>query len=138
LALQEAGGGVSTSDDGNLAGAVVRLKQGNASVPSVTAATSGAYTITDVATGTYTIEVTLDGYDAGTIPLFTVSDANVTGKNLTLAKSAGTTLPADVTGLKGIAGEGQVTLSWTDPEYRGPHQRDGLYLYRKKRGPCGE
>jgi hypothetical protein len=69
-------------------GAAVQLKQGAINVGSaVLTDSSGAYTISGVSTGTYTIEVSLSGYTTGTIASFTVS-GNVSGKNLTLRKYA--------------------------------------------------
>jgi formylglycine-generating enzyme required for sulfatase activity len=47
----------------------------------------GVYTIPNVPAGSgYTIEVSLSGYTTGTIPSFSVTTANVTGKDLTLVK----------------------------------------------------
>jgi hypothetical protein len=53
---------------------------------AVTVNSGGTYTISGVVAGTYTIEVSLAGYSSGTIQPFTVSSADVTGKNLTLTK----------------------------------------------------
>jgi hypothetical protein len=81
-------GTITTSDNASAAGAQVRLRQGGEDVAGKTAAAdgSGAYAISDVAPGTYTIEVSLAGYDTGTIEAFTVA-ATVHGKNLTLTKT---------------------------------------------------
>jgi formylglycine-generating enzyme required for sulfatase activity len=80
-------GTISTDVPGGAAnGASVQLKQGAANVGSaVSTDGTGAYTIPNVPAGTYTIEVSLTGYTTGTISSFSVA-ANVTGKNLTLAK----------------------------------------------------
>jgi formylglycine-generating enzyme required for sulfatase activity len=63
------------------------LKQGGANAGSaVSTGTDGTYTILNVPAGTgYTIEVSLAGYDTGTISSFDVT-GNVTGKDLTLVK----------------------------------------------------
>lgn len=69
--------------------ATLQLKDSkNANVgTAVTASADGTYTIKDVLPGDgYTIAVTCNGYSAGTIPSFSVSRNNVTGKNLVLAK----------------------------------------------------
>jgi predicted phage tail protein len=109
-------GTITTSDGASAAGASVSLKQDGTPIGSaVSAGTNGAYTITAIPAGTYTIEVSLSGYDTGTIPAFTVSNANVTGKDLVLQKTADTSPPAKVSGLSGTAGNGTVTLTWTDP-----------------------
>jgi hypothetical protein len=53
---------------------------------AVTTGADGAYTIPGVPAGSgYTIEVSLDGYETGTISSFDET-GNVTGKNLTLVK----------------------------------------------------
>jgi hypothetical protein len=81
-------GTVSVNDSGSPAGAQVQLRQDGSPVGSVASADSnGAYTISGAAAGTYTIEVSLDGYTTGTIDPFTVS-GNVSGKNIQLAKTS--------------------------------------------------
>jgi endoglucanase len=71
-----------------LPGATVTLKQGIATVGTPETTTEdGTYTISDVANGTYTIEVSKDGFGTGTITSFTVAGKNVTGKNLMLIKA---------------------------------------------------
>jgi uncharacterized repeat protein (TIGR02543 family) len=81
--------GTITTDNpsGGLAnGASVQLKQGGGTVGGpVTTGSDGAYTITDVPAGDYTIEVSLAGYTTGTISSVTVA-GDVTGKNLTLVR----------------------------------------------------
>jgi hypothetical protein len=109
-------GTITTSDEAGAAGAVVQLEQNGTAIGSpVTTGTNGTYTISGVPAGEYTIAVSLSGYESGTIPAFTVS-ADVTGKDLVLQKIiVDTTPPARVTVLTGTPGDGQVTLSWTDP-----------------------
>jgi hypothetical protein len=116
-ALYTVSGTITTSDDASAAGASVQLKaDGTASGSPVTAGTNGTYTISGVPDGTYTIDVSLSGYNTGTITGVTVSGANVTGKNLVLQKTdLNDPPPANVTGLVATAGNGQVTLTWTDP-----------------------
>ncbi len=81
-----------------IAGATVQLKSGGSnSGSSVTTDTNGDYTISDVANGTYTIDVSKTGYDNGTIASFSVTSANVTGKNLMLTKSAAPTYTVTLT-----------------------------------------
>jgi uncharacterized repeat protein (TIGR02543 family) len=53
----------------------------------VTADSDGAYIIPSVQAGTYTITVTLEGFDPGAISTVTVTNANVSGKNLTLVQT---------------------------------------------------
>jgi hypothetical protein len=82
-------GTISLSDSGNLAGAWVQLKKNDTTAGSpVAVGSDGVYTITGVSSGTYTIDVFLAGYVTGSIYSFQVSNANVTGKNLTLIKEA--------------------------------------------------
>jgi chitodextrinase len=80
----------------------------------VSAAANGAYTITGVPDGTYTIEVSLSGYITGTITGVTVSGANVSDKDLVLQRPDGTP-PGKVTGIAATEGDGQVVLTWKDP-----------------------
>jgi hypothetical protein len=78
-------GTITKSNGGGAAGAAVQLKQGGSDIGSpVTVGANGAYAITGVSAGTYTIEVSLSGYANGTINV-TVSNANLSGKDLTLA-----------------------------------------------------
>jgi len=81
--------GTVTADDpdGALAGASVQLKQNGTQKGSATTDAEGKYTISNVANGTYTIEVTKDGYETGTIANVVVNGANVTGKNLQLTQN---------------------------------------------------
>lgn len=58
--------------------------------------TNGAYTISNVSAGTYSIEVGSPGYNSGTISSFTVS-ASVTGKDLTLTSIVIFTPVTDIT-----------------------------------------
>jgi hypothetical protein len=80
--------GAVTLDDpaGPAEGASVQLKQSGVNVgePVLTDA-SGAYTITGILTGVYTLEVTLAGYTPGEVPAFSVN-SNVSGKDLALVK----------------------------------------------------
>jgi hypothetical protein len=78
-------GTISVSGGGSPQGATVQLKKdgGNAGNP-VYAESGGAYTISGVTAGTYTIAVSLEGYGPGTIGPITVTNANVTSKDLAL------------------------------------------------------
>jgi hypothetical protein len=90
-AVYSISGTIITGDlGGGASGALVRLRQGNSNVGSaVSTGTDGTYTISGVPGGTgYSIEVSLSGYVTGIIPSFNVT-ANVTGKNLTLARITG-------------------------------------------------
>ncbi|GHV32438.1 hypothetical protein AGMMS4952_22800 [Spirochaetia bacterium] len=81
-------GGTISVDTGtpDLTTVSVQLKKGAANIgTAVHPATGGAYTITSVPADTgYTIEVSLTGYITGTIGSFSVTAANVTGKDLQL------------------------------------------------------
>ncbi len=69
--------------------ASLQLKNSSGNVGDVvTAAADGSYSITDVPAGSYTIAVSCAGYDNGTITEVTVSNAAITGANLTLTKSS--------------------------------------------------
>ena len=82
---------------GGLIGATVQLKSGAANYLSpVTTGTDGTYTITGVAAGTYTIEVTKPGYSTGTIASFNVTNADITGRDGTLTWQVTAT---DLTGI---------------------------------------
>jgi hypothetical protein len=70
---------------GSVTDVSVQLRQGGTPVGNAVApVSSGAYAISNVVNGTYTIEASLDGYDSGQITAVTVSGGNVTGQNLTL------------------------------------------------------
>jgi protocatechuate 3,4-dioxygenase beta subunit len=78
-----------SASGGSPAGAKVQLRQGGTAVGSaVTVDGSGAYAISNVAPGTYTIEATHTGYNPGTISNVTVSATNITNQNITLTKAA--------------------------------------------------
>jgi hypothetical protein len=83
-------GRILTSDSlSDVSAAVIQLKQdGSVAGPSVNPEANGNYSITSVPAGTYTIEVSLNGYTTGTISAFSVA-GNLTGQNLTLAKYTG-------------------------------------------------
>jgi len=70
-----------------LAGASVTLKYGDAVKGRTTTTASGYYAINDVTDGTYTIEVSKDGYVTETISLVVVLGADVSGKDLELTKN---------------------------------------------------
>jgi hypothetical protein len=105
-------GTISTDDSGSAEGAKVQLKgSGGSNVGSaVTADSDGAYTISNVPAGTYTIEVTHTGYTTGTIVGVTVNTSNVTGKNLTLVKQK----TLKITGITGMTGTVFVVLTDTE------------------------
>jgi len=91
-------GTIKGSDTGSgISGAVVQLKSGSSNVGSpVFTDTNGAYTISDVSAGTYSIEVSSLHYNNGTISSFTVSES-VTGKELTLTSIVIFTPVTDIT-----------------------------------------
>lgn len=78
--------GTVTGVNGSLEGATVQLKNssgGNVG-SAVTTDNSGGYTISGVAPGDYTIQISKAEYTTGTISSFEVSSADVTGKDITL------------------------------------------------------
>lgn len=82
--------GIITGSDTNsgISGASVQLKSGSSNMGStILTASNGAYTISGVPAGTYSIEVSASSYDRGTVSSFEVSNTNITGKNLTLTKT---------------------------------------------------
>jgi hypothetical protein len=89
-ATSSVSGTISVSDSaGSPKGAVVSLKNsGGTTVGQVTVDDSGAYTFTGVADGDYTVEAALEGYTTGVTSSFTVYQANIYGKDLTLTKAA--------------------------------------------------
>ena len=81
-------GTITASDTTSGIAATLQLKDkdGNKVGDPVQANTSGVYTIEDVMKGTgYTIDVTMDGYEKGTISAFDVTNANVADKDLVLS-----------------------------------------------------
>lgn len=87
-------GTIKGSDTNAGIAATLQLKDTDGAVGApVTAAADGTYTISDVqpnSLGTsYTIDVSMDGYTAGTIDASSVAYTNITGKDLTLTKAAG-------------------------------------------------
>jgi hypothetical protein len=109
-------GTVSKSDGGGASGASVQLrKDGSAVGSAVTANGSGEYAISGVRPGTYAIEGSLADYISGSTGSFTISNGNVTGKNLTLQKGApapitGKTLQAALDEIKGKAAQGEYVI----------------------------
>ncbi len=88
----------SDTNGAGISGASVQLKSGGSNMGSaVNTDINGEYTILDVANGTYTIDVSKTGYDSGTIASFSISNANVTDKDLTLIKAADPTYPVTLT-----------------------------------------
>jgi hypothetical protein len=74
-----------TNSSGDGIAATLQLKNGTNNVGSaVMAEESGEYSITGVSAGTYTIEVSHADYVTDIIDSFTVSNANITSKDLTL------------------------------------------------------
>jgi hypothetical protein len=78
----------SYNPSGVLAGATVTLKEGAVTKGTAATAANGTYTISNVPDGTYTIEVSKNGYNTGTITNIAVTGANVTGKNLQLTNNS--------------------------------------------------
>ncbi len=81
---------------------------------STTTSSTGAYTLSGVANGTYTLTPSLSGYTFSPVNRsVTVSSANVTAQNFTGTAAVDTTAPSTVTGLTATAsGSSQVNLSW--------------------------
>jgi hypothetical protein len=105
-------GVIVTSDGGSVAGAQAQLKRNGTAIGSpASAGADGSYIITGVAAGTYTIEASLAGYDTGAIAAFAVS-ADVGGKNLTLQKTAGQPLIANIVLELGASEAGQGKVSF--------------------------
>ncbi|GAP71819.1 carbohydrate-binding domain-containing protein [Candidatus Symbiothrix dinenymphae] len=83
-------GTVTISDGGAAAGTTLQLQTAADNVlvgQSVTTDANGAYTLSDVPAGTYTLIATLDGYDAGVVTDITVNNANLTSQNIVLQAS---------------------------------------------------
>ncbi|WRS27878.1 S-layer homology domain-containing protein [Oscillospiraceae bacterium MB08-C2-2] len=81
-------GTVKGSDTSAGIPAALQLKNSSGNVGGVvTAATDGRYIITGVSAGSYTIAVSYTGYDSGAITGVTVTNTNITNKNLTLTKT---------------------------------------------------
>jgi hypothetical protein len=82
-------GTITDSDTfSGIPGAMVQLKSdSNNTVSTISTDSMGAYTITNVPPGTYSIEISADGYDSGTIDSVNVSSSNVIGKDLILTKT---------------------------------------------------
>jgi uncharacterized repeat protein (TIGR02543 family) len=91
----------ANSPAGPLAGASAQLKQGAATLDTMTTAEGGTYAFFGVAAGSYTIQVSKSGYDSGSIATFTVS-GNVSGKNLTLTASTVTNAAVPVIGTQPV------------------------------------
>ena len=101
-------GTITLSGGGALQGATVTATGGSSS-PSATTDSSGSYTITGLADGTYTLTPTLSGYAfTPATASVTVSGADVTGQNFTA--SLGYSISGTVT-LSGGSGLAGVTLS---------------------------
>jgi hypothetical protein len=80
-------GTITGTDSGNMSGASVQLKQGSSPVGSPVIATAGgAYTITGVYPGSYTVAASHTGYTGNETETFAVTSMNVSGKSLTLTK----------------------------------------------------
>ncbi len=71
-----------------IAGAFLQLKSGGINIgSSVFTDLSGTFIISNVPAGTYTIEVSADGYVSGSISNIVVANESVSGKDLTLTKT---------------------------------------------------
>jgi len=102
-------GTIATSGGAGINGVIV-----SNGVTSATTNASGAYTLSGVANGTYTLTPSLSGYNfsPGSLSV-TVSGANVTGQNFTGTAVADTTPPSTVSGLTATAASSsQINLSW--------------------------
>ncbi len=102
-------GTITLSGGGALRGVTVTATGGSSSSPSATTDSSGNYTITGLADGTYTLTPTLSGYAfTPATASVAVNGADVTGKNFTA--SLGYSISGTVT-LSGGSGLAGVTLS---------------------------
>lgn len=88
-------GTITGNDTGSgIGNAVVSLHDGTDIIGGTHTNPDGTYTLPAVPSGTYSIEVGASGYNSATITGIVVSDTNVTGQNLTLAKTSDTTTHA--------------------------------------------
>jgi hypothetical protein len=135
-------GKITTSDGGNAAGASVQLKKDAAIVGSaVKADSNGEYIISNVPAGSYTIEVSLSGYDKKTENV-TVTTNNVT-KNLELTKTSSGAKTLKITGISGYTGP--VTLfiaageteqvAWGEGTVSGSSVTISLFIYGNSSNP---
>ncbi|MDR1173010.1 MAG: carboxypeptidase-like regulatory domain-containing protein, partial [Bacteroidales bacterium] len=80
--------GIVTKSNGSAAaGASVQLRKSGDNTlvgQAATADASGAYSVSGIPSGTYTVIATLDGYEAGILPDVTVNNADLTALNITL------------------------------------------------------
>jgi uncharacterized repeat protein (TIGR02543 family) len=106
-------GTVSKSGGGAVRGAMVYLEKAGAnSGVSTSTGSNGNYAIVDVAAGTYTLKVSLAGYDPVTTSPFTVN-GDISGKDITLQEIEGVihTATFDVNGGNPLdAGQGTRTV----------------------------
>ncbi len=111
LELTKTGAGVSISGvvtnatgGAGIVGAVVRLRLAGAVVDSATTITGGAYTLSGVQPGTYTINVTATGFTAQTSGAVTVAATAMTRNFQLVPIAAGVSISGTVTAATGGAG----------------------------------
>ncbi len=80
-----------------IVGASVKLESGTTVIDSTTTIGGGAYTLTGVTAGTYSLVISTSGYTIKTTPL-TVTGANITGENIRIVKSATAVIPVAESG----------------------------------------
>ncbi len=107
-----------------ISGAVVQLKSGDSNIGSpIFTDSSGAYTITGIPEGTYSIEVSTEGYGSGSMKSFYIW-SNIIGKDMTL--------PMPLTGNVTISGTPKYGQTLTATYDSG--NNSGTLSYQWKRG----
>ncbi len=105
---------------------------------STTTSSTGAYTLSGVANGTYTLTPSLSGYTfTPATRSVTVSGANVTAQNFTGAAVVDTTPPSTVASLTATAaGSSQINLNWAAATDTGGSGLAGYRIYRCTGASC--
>jgi hypothetical protein len=108
LELTKAGAGITISGNvtnatggAGIVGAIVRLRLAGVVVDSATTIAGGAYTLSAVQPGTYTINVTATGFTAQTSGAIVVAAANLTRNYQLVPIAAGVTISGTVTAAVG-------------------------------------
>ena len=105
---------------------------------STTTSSTGAYTLSGVANGTYTLTPSLSGYTfTPATRSVTVSGANVTAQNFTGAAVVDTTPPSTVASLTATAaGSSQINLNWAAATDTGGSGLAGYRIYSCTGASC--
>ncbi|MEQ1512549.1 MAG: proprotein convertase P-domain-containing protein [Lysobacteraceae bacterium] len=105
---------------------------------STTTSSTGAYTLSGVANGTYTLTPSLSGYTfTPATRSVTVSGANVTAQNFTGAPVVDTTPPSTVASLSATAlGSSQINLNWAAATDTGGSGLAGYRIYSCTGASC--